>query len=84
MRARWQPRFTDVAECWWWPPMTAVRPQTLESEFSHARAPKCRSLVRDQQNRQQEEPAREGSSRSSVPNQQLVAEDWGGDTVMVR
>ncbi|MCP9771142.1 translation initiation factor IF-2 [Synechococcus sp. Tobar12-5m-g] len=57
-----------------------VRPQTLEA-ISHARAAQVPIVVAI--NKIDKEGAQPDRVKQELSNQQLVAEDWGGDTVMV-
>ncbi|APD48460.1 MULTISPECIES: translation initiation factor IF-2 [Synechococcaceae] len=57
-----------------------VRPQTLEA-ISHARAAEVPIVVAI--NKIDKEGAQPERVKQELSNQQLVAEDWGGDTVMV-
>ena len=57
-----------------------VRPQTLEA-ISHARAAQVPIVVAI--NKIDKEGAQPDRVKQELSNQQLVADDWGGDTVMV-
>jgi len=76
----WQPRSGRRWRCWCVAPMTAWRPQTLESDQPRPRRPKCRSRFRDQQKRQGRKPSPRGPKQELIQTSSRSLKNWGGDT----